>query len=308
MLMVFYVSRGRGFYTAYDQWHPKMTDNGDARKPKDHPVKTTQKSLLLIGDFVIDDSWVAGEYHSATATHVGRTHYRSLHHPGSAVKQHCGVGLVAGILHHAQLEENASNGQPPERCAFAKRVHVLGMWGTSDTEGYLKEMFIPERLMGSNGYRVVPPVTKDKPRSARVFLQNLGDALTHRTANLGYSQFLPLEASTTDLSPFVSDARLESYRANDKYFGTARIVRLFKRTEHRLEQMGRLDWDLSPQSTDGAFPSWLPSNLTGDEKDMVAATLAKELSEADGFDAVVIKDNGKGVVSSPRNRSRAGKQ
>ena len=111
--------------------------------------ETLPKSLLVVGDMVVDDTWVVGEYRSPTATHTGRIHYRSLHHPGSATKQHCGVGRVASILSHARLSLFQQR--------FAKDVHVIGVWAPGDTEGYLRQMFMPENLMGSNSYRMVPP-------------------------------------------------------------------------------------------------------------------------------------------------------
>ena len=150
-------------------------------------------------------------------------------------------------------------------------------------------MFLPANLMGSNSYRVVaPPDTPDVPN---VHLHNLGNAL----GAFEYDLFkAPETLPDSPIFPYVPDSFSED-ADKKQYFGTNRIYRLYKRSGEDIEQLWRIDWELSPPSSDDSFPSWLPYPLP--KKDDVAKSLAEELSSITHVDAVIIKDNGKGVVS-----------
>jgi hypothetical protein len=200
---------------------------------------------------------------------------------------------------------------------FAKEIRVLGVWSDGDTRGFLDRMFILENLLGSNFHRIVP--TQDfaaqnhgglnfpPPGTAPIHLHNLGQVLTE----FDYKQFNPppFDRAREGVYPFIPDASLEDEK-NAEYFGTTRVVRIFNRSANRLEQFSRIDWEISPKRMDGPTPAWLPLNDEAD-RDRAAKLLSQLLAldrapapsdapieSEPPFDAVIIKDNGKGVVSS----------
>src|SRR5579872_4211609 len=251
-------------------------------------LTTTPKTLLIIGDMIVDDSWLVGQYKSPTATHIGRDFFRSLQHPGSAVKQHCGVGRVAALLRHARLSNPNGTVGP----SFTKALHILGLWSSIDSDNYLKRMFVPANLMGSNSHRVVPP--PGSPPVSGVHLHNLGDILSKA---FGYKPFTaPDSPADSPIFPYVPESAVDA--AFSKYFGTNRVYRLYKRSGQNVEQLWRIDWEISPQSTDDSFPSWLPADIPQGTSEIFAELLLDpETTLPLKCDAVIIKDNAKGVVS-----------
>jgi hypothetical protein len=242
-------------------------------------------SLLVLGDWVIDDTWVLGDQDSATSTVVGQKHYRSLHHAGVAAKRLCGAGRVAAILRIAKWE-------PPS--ATSATIHGLGVWADSDARNYLYRMFAPEEMLGGNCYRVVP----DRPPTVPpdLYLHNLGDALTALVKPYKYYAG-PASAATSPAAPFVSRSIVQAYQ--DKWFmGTTRVFRFYLREVGRLKLLSRVDWELPPQHEENGFCSWLPEWDTLKEDRNATAAVSTLTERMTDLDAVVIKDNGKGVVST----------
>lgn len=51
-------------------------------------------TLLVIGDWVVDEHWVVGRDRSTTASRRGEAHFHALHDPSSSVEALCGAGMV----------------------------------------------------------------------------------------------------------------------------------------------------------------------------------------------------------------------
>jgi hypothetical protein len=240
-------------------------------------------NLLVIGDWVLDDSWVVGEHRSDLSTFFGRRHYRSLHHAGSAVKGHCGAGRAAAILRLGKWKGGTSKAH----------IYGLGLWTPSDSEQYLHRMFAPEHRLGGNCHRVVPdPLTAEAPEG--VSLTNLGSVLRH----FGYAQYKTAAHATSIDDPFLPSCITDD--GGQHFFGTTRVFRFYMRSLTGLELMSRVDWELPPRFRDGdRDSSWFPPLGDMQNKDEATKALNDILDTLpSNIDGVVIKDNGKGVVST----------
>ncbi|CAG1005717.1 hypothetical protein PHYC_03256 [Phycisphaerales bacterium] len=120
------------------------------------------KTILVVGDWVVDEHWVVGPERSTTASRRGESHYHVLHEPGSSVEALCGAGLVASVL------GSASQGDGP-----LFDVHGVGAWHTED-QAALESMMCPGGLKGHNRFQVVRSELRHKePAGFGVALHNL---------------------------------------------------------------------------------------------------------------------------------------
>lgn len=253
----------------------------------------TPLTVLVIGDWVVDDNWVIGPHTSVLSSSAGRQHFASLHHAGSTVRMACAAGRVGSFLHSADW---ASLG-------LECRIRGLGVWHPEDTF-YLRGMFDPARMSGSNPYRVVGQTNVDEVYPS-VELYNFGKCL----------ELFGITHHHTD----------EVGRAEDgEYYGTTRVYRVFRKTGDRAEQLSRVDWELPSRYLDGNDASWLPPTTgEGHERwnktprpevqadyqthaktiELQGKTIRERIVSwlrevVDGVDAVIVKDNGKGVMTT----------
>lgn len=261
-------------------------------KPKSakrmRPQAPRKPNLLVIGDWVIDDSWVIGPHKSDTSTFTGQQLYRSLHHAGSVVKRHCGAGRAAAILRVAKWKKGSYH--------TSANIHGLGLWAPSDTEEYLYRAFTPEGMLGGNCYRMVP--TQDHAlRLDDVHLKNLADVLACLAAPNAHTQYKAPSITTTPTKPFI---KRRAFDAADvlPYVGTTRVFRFYRRSLGSLTLLNRIDWELPAQSSEGHFASWLPDWQELKVQTKAIAEFKRMMENLGKIDAVIIKDNGKGVVSS----------
>jgi len=84
------------------------------KKPKD--------VILIIGDWVVDEYWFLVRHHSEISSHTGFVHYRIASKFGEPVKDLCGAGHVARVLH--QLSRD---------CRYKYDIFGLGIWNQKDT-------------------------------------------------------------------------------------------------------------------------------------------------------------------------------
>jgi hypothetical protein len=231
-----------------------------------------KKRVLILGDWVVDDYWMMGIHRSPTASRTGRKHYRSLHPLKGSVRTLCGAGRTASVLYDAQLPQT-------------NRVEILGvgMWHLSDDDA-ISQLLDPPTIEGANPYSLSsgPPSTK-----MCASLTNLARPLSE-FVNAGAAQKLP-------------------HSGDYQGVGTTRMIRIFQNTGTRIELLERIDWELpAPFNHRENVHAWFPDpelyrNDTSNELYRAAATdlLARLPSMSFGdIDAVVIKDLGKGCVSS----------
>jgi ATPase family associated with various cellular activities (AAA) len=90
-----------------------------------------EKTVLVVGDWVVDEHWSIGVHRSSTSSRTGTTHYRALHLPTSTVESLCGAGRTASVLHQIVRGGN-------RLC----NILGIGIWHEKDT-GVLAEMLDP---------------------------------------------------------------------------------------------------------------------------------------------------------------------
>jgi hypothetical protein len=99
--------------------------------------------ILVVGDWVIDDHWVAGIHRSSTSTRTGRTHYRALHPLESTVQSMGAAARTASVLHRAKCGPKTFAG-----------LSGLGLWHASDTEEMSRRLLPVPRDAQRNPYTI----------------------------------------------------------------------------------------------------------------------------------------------------------
>jgi hypothetical protein len=119
----------------------------DPSNPISNPHEATQKqTILVIGDWFIDENWLMARCNNYHSTNVGDFHYTSLlHGPDCLILSVCGVANVLKILF----------GNPEDRKGSALRDKYnligIGAWNQRDT-GIL---LIPSQYSGLNAINMI---------------------------------------------------------------------------------------------------------------------------------------------------------
>lgn len=61
--------------------------------------KSIKNTVLIVGDWVVDEYWFLVRHHSDISSHTGYTHYRIAGKPDTIVRDLCGAGHVARLLY-----------------------------------------------------------------------------------------------------------------------------------------------------------------------------------------------------------------
>ena len=80
-------------------------------------------TILIVGDWVIDEYWFLVRHQSTISSHTGREHFRVVFQPGQIMRDLCGAGHVARVL--AQLRK---------RQGSSYKLIGLGSWDPKDTD------------------------------------------------------------------------------------------------------------------------------------------------------------------------------
>src|SRR6185503_3253644 len=94
-------------------------------------IENRGRTILVIGDWVVDEYWFLVGHHSDISSHIGIQHQRLSSKPDDAVRDLCGAGHVARVLY--RLSE--ANARPYE-------VVGLGAWDEGDTD-LIRHLFHP---------------------------------------------------------------------------------------------------------------------------------------------------------------------
>lgn len=182
-------------------------------------TQNARLSVLVVGDWVVDEHWVTGIERSATASRRGRAHFHALHGINTTVEALCGAGLTASILGRAQTR-GVTAGVGAHLCT----VHGIGMWHPDDDE-VLAAMMDPHNTEGSSPFRLTRPRrSASAPDDIRIHLHNIARLIDPPSAE----------------------------------FATTRVIRIYERTSGdsvRLEQ--RIDWELPPKRDASGGRSWV---------------------------------------------------
>lgn len=118
-------------------------------------------TILVVGDWLVDEHWVVGAHRSRTSSRVGQVHYRSIQDSESTVTSFCGAGRTAAILHRAQ----------PGRQVAEFSVVGLGVWHQDDTKA-LEAMLDSASVKGRTPHQIT---LSYRPGKKKVHLINLVD-------------------------------------------------------------------------------------------------------------------------------------
>jgi hypothetical protein len=74
---------------------------------------SSSRTVLVVGDWFIDEYWFISQHHSDTSSHRGPVHYRIVSEPTHAVRDLCGAGLTARVLY--ELRQYPLLNEDPEK-------------------------------------------------------------------------------------------------------------------------------------------------------------------------------------------------
>jgi len=241
-------------------------DSGNSPGAKDTPVNEKRaKSILVVGDWVVDENWTVAAHQSPTATEPVGSHFRSIVARDAAVFSFCGAGRVARALYWM-------NRYKPEGHAYELarepqlNIYGLGIWAIGDGPN-LRSFFRPGSTERSNPYQL-----------PGMYLEE---------SQTGSSDALALDGVKLINLAGVVDAK------PGEQLCTTRIYRVFRTLQdEQLEMVQRIDWELpAAEFNKHGYREWaIP------EASSVEELLAQKLSGIE-IDAIVVKCLGKGVVS-----------
>ncbi len=119
----------------------------------------SEDSILLVGDWVVDDSWQTGVYRSETSLRQGSQHFRAESHVAPVVA-FCAAGRLASILRGPDKEPR-------------HRIDGLGVWHESDTD-VLHSMFDFDYRCSLSPDKLKVEALPESERPIGIALHNLG--------------------------------------------------------------------------------------------------------------------------------------
>lgn len=251
------INSGYGMYS--ERINYRMCVGGDMADKKSNK---RMFNVLVVGDWLVDEDWVGGEFRSFTSSRPGEKHLRGLATSVDAVESISGAGLTASTIHRA-----IRNAAEIKKTVFA--IVGVGAWHQYDTA-------ILQGMVHSGEGNYIPPVNKTRekygPRSRYKLKRN------------------DIQGSNVTLINLV-DHDLTSI---GNYPGTNRIIRVYQHKGRKVELALRYDWEakLPPSGY------WIDDSLNN-ISDTIKTVFNKIENGSINceIDAVVIKDLGKGVVS-----------
>jgi hypothetical protein len=220
------------------------------------------KTVLIVGDWVVDENWTVASDRSITSTEPLGIYYRSIVGRSGSVHSLSGAGRVARTLHE-RAHKKASNvnmvkPNPPIN------LIGLGLWAKKDGE-YFKNLVASDDSRKSNPYQLTPSPIVTRP------VEQSGDA----------------GVTLVNLADYYSKPQ------SGEEFGTTHAYQVFQSQPNGdLHLSLRLDWErpTAPFSADEKILAW---ELDPQKEPELRAYLSK----LGTVDAIVVKCLGKGVVS-----------
>lgn len=212
------------------------------------------KTVLITGDWFIDEYWFITRHHSSMSSHTGQMHFRICSECDDPVKDLCGAGLVARVIYDIREAE----------ASWADPVNIVGLGSWHPLDRDLIAHFIHAQCLNSrekakpdsgavisNTYALMPRTCEDR---VRVTLYNF-QYPDEPYRNYPYSR-LPDNAPTAGV--------------------TLRVIRTYRFDGTRFQQLNRIDWE----------PSELPK--TEDKIEPIINSIASGLN---GGVAIVVEDH-----------------
>ncbi len=191
-----------------------------------------ESTLLIVGDWVIDEYWFLVRHHSDISTHIGYAHYRIINEPPSdIIRGLCGAGHVARVLF--KLKE--------EKKDMEINLYGIGNWNEKDT------MLISHLVHDCESAKV-----SKKMGTIDVCNQPLNLTLTGFTKNPAKAYYKCNQPLNLTLTPINPDSH------------TIRVIRLYHHVKEGLEQINRVDfdWEQKNDSSKASLPNELPETVS----------------------------------------------
>jgi hypothetical protein len=239
--------------------------------PRNTPVKDSVKNLtktvLVVGDWVVDENWTVSAHQSPTATEPLGSHFRSIVARDAAVFSFCGAGRVARALYW--MNRFKPDGQIEPNRDHRLSIYGLGIWAIGNGPS-LRSFFRPGSTEGSNPYQL--PTEKMIGGDKRPIIPN-GDVDLTGIKLINLARFVDTKSKVP--------------------LCTTRIYRVFRTSQDgRLDMVQRIDWELpAAEFNKHGYREWA---ITKTED--VSQLLNREIGRVQ-IDAIVVKCLGKGVVS-----------
>lgn len=229
---------------------PASTAAFTPRKPD--PKKDT---ILVVGDWVIDEYWFLARHQSDTSSFAGFQHFRISAKPNDVFSDLCGAGHTTKIISKRQFDalpkkkKKDLSDNPTNRANFPLlRVHGVGLWN-SDLTRHMTD------LLHENG------------RGNNYCNYNFGGAFEFRD-NM---QWVTIET----LVPAAH---------------TIKTVRSYQHSKGELEQLSRVDWDKDDHKSEtcrAALKRALNGNAININKENVKAIVIHDMTKGCITDDVI---------------------
>lgn len=178
----------------------------------------TNQTIIITGDWFVDEYWFVVTHHSTVSSHTGQIHYRIYSQRSHPVKDLCGAGLVARVMYDIRGQGDApqligiGRWHPRDLNLIAHFVHAKCQ---SDLVGPNN---LNNRNYGSvicNSYALRPEICD---KDVKIMLFNLLDPQ----------------------KPYIKN---DSNYSKDKEGTTIRVIRSYRFDGKKFEQLHRIDWE-----------------------------------------------------------------
>jgi hypothetical protein len=220
------------------------------------------KRVVVVGDWLVDDHWVVAEARSPTASRVGKVLFRSLQGTVGSATSLCGAGRTASILAGATWESPKESASPhiAKRSPKERSDHPFQVAGIGTW--HVRDQEYMQTLLAA--YR------EDDWKFTSVFQRS--------PHNSQPADGLTLFNLATLMSP-------------QEVVGTTSTIRVYQRCEQDTQLRERIDFELRAPYRTGET-AWLPKDLKISAKKPLINFCSSPV------DAVIVKDLGKGTVST----------
>lgn len=177
----------------------------------------TNQTIIITGDWFVDEYWFVVKHQSTVSSHTGPTHYRIYSKRNQPVKDLCGAGLIARVMYDVR-EKN-----------LTPQLIGIGKWHPRDLKliahfvhAKCKSDLDKNNQYGSvicNSYALMPETCHN---SVKITLYNLLDPD----------------------KPYKDE---KSTYSEDKSGTTIRVIRSYRFDGKKFKQLNRIDWEPDEQ-------------------------------------------------------------
>lgn len=235
------------------------------------------RNILVIGDWFVDENWIVTTENSPTSSHIGKQQYRSrVGNIDAQLLSLCGAGSVARLLHSLDGIKSEDGKEKQDVQLFG-----LGHWEPDDTH-HLAALF-----------RSDCQVNYQTPHTLRGMIEVNSDDEVETKPLCHKDRHCFDQCAKSKQEDMYKCERL--FSLSEKGWGTWRVLRVYGQTGAKTPVlMHRYDWELLEKKQ-------TPMEKSGENVEKLNTLFKlwkKQFVKGDTFDAIVIVDHDKGVVST----------